>query len=75
MKLNTAELPIIVQVLSSDSMCNHYTGYPSILRMQAVFDFLNAGLTGENVILYQNQGNKETGVGRPRSLSPFHCYR
>ena len=74
MKLNSAELPIIVQVLSSDSMCNHYTGYPSILRMQAVFDFLNAGLTGENVILYQNQGNKETGFGRPRSLSPFHCY-
>ena len=74
MKLNSAELPIIVQVLSSDSVCNHYTGFPSISRMQAVFDFLYAGVTGENVISYQNQGNKETGVGRPRSLSPFHCY-
>ena len=74
MKFNSADLPIIVQVLSSDSMCNHYTGFPSISRMQAVFDFLDAGLSGENVILYQNQGNKETGVGRPRSLSPFQCY-
>ena len=59
MKLNSAELPIIVQVLSSGSTCNHYTGFPSISRMQAVFDSLYAGVAGENVILYQNQGNKE----------------
>ena len=61
-------------MLSSDGMYNHYTGFPSISRMQAVFDFLYAVVTGENVILYQNQGNKEMGVRRPRSLSPFHCY-
>ena len=41
--------------------------------MKSVFDFLDAD-DGDNVILYQNQGNKETGVGRPRSLSPFYCF-
>ena len=63
-----------MQVLSSDRMCNHYTSFPSISRMQAVCDFLYAGVTGENVILYQNQGNRETVVCRPRSLSSFNCY-
>ena len=74
MKINSAELPIVNQVLSSDEMCNHYTGFPSISRLKSVFDFLDAGDNGENVILYQNQGKKETGVGRPRSLSPLYCF-
>ena len=73
-KINSAELPIVGQVLSSDDMCNHYTGFPSISRLKSVFEFLDTGDNGENVILYQNQGNKETGVGRPRSLSPFNCF-
>ena len=73
-KIESTELPIMEEVLSSDIMCNHYTGFPSISRMQAIFNFLDAGVNGENVVLQQNQGNKGTGVGRPRSLSPFHCY-
>ena len=54
MKLISAELPIIVQMLSSDIVCNYYTGFPSISRMQVVFDVLYARVNGENVILYQN---------------------
>ena len=73
-KLNSNDLAIMDEVLSSDSLCNHYTGFPSISRMQAVFEFLDAGINGQNVILHQNQGNKGTGAGRPRSLPPFHCY-
>ena len=32
------------------------------------------GINGENVILYQNQENKETGRGRKRSLAPLECF-
>ena len=74
MKLNSIELPIIEQVLSDNDTCNHYTGFPSIPRMRTLFDFMDAGENGENVILYQNQGKKETGVGRPRSLSAFQSF-
>ena len=74
MKLNSTELPIIEQILSYNDTCNHYTGFPSIPRMQSLFDFMDAGENGENVILYQNQGKKETGVGRPRSLSALQSF-
>ena len=32
------------------------------------------GINGENVILYQNQENKETGRGRKQSLAPLKCF-
>ena len=74
MKLNSSELPIVEQLLSRDDLCNPLHWFPSVSRLKAILDFLDAGVNGENVILYQNQSNKETGVGRPRSLSAFHSF-
>ena len=64
LKVNMRELPITVQVKSSDSLCNHYTAFPSLARLYTVFEFIDPGVNGENVILYQNQENKATGHGR-----------
>lgn len=62
-------------VLSSDNMCNHYTGFPSVNVLNAVFYYLDAGPNSENVILYNYQKNKqESTAGRPRKLNPFESY-
>lgn len=55
-------------------ICSHYTGFPTLNRLYTVFEFIDTGSNGQNVILYQNQDNKETGRGRNRSLPPLSCY-
>ena len=44
------ELSIIDQITSTDDKCKHYTGFPTISRLKSVFEFLDAGDNGENVI-------------------------
>ena len=58
----------------SDAACNHYTGFPTNERLSAVYEFLNPGINGENVIMYDNQVNERfSGARRAMLLSPFTC--
>ena len=38
-------------VLQNDKLCNHYTGFPTNIILQAVFEYLDPGESGENVVL------------------------
>ena len=73
-QLNLEEIPVISYVKLNDKNCNHYTGFKSVKRLMAVFEFLDFGVNSERLILYNNQSNQETGRGRPRALSPFNSY-
>ena len=56
--------------LASDSSCNHYTGISSIQIFKGILVFLNPGVIGENVILYNIQDVKgEVGRGRRQTIS------
>ena len=57
----------------SDATCNHYTGFPTNERLSAVYDFLNPGINGENVIVYDNQVNERFSGGARRAMLPFTC--
>ena len=73
-QLNSEEIQIISQVKLNDKNCNHYTGFKTLRRLMSVFEFLDFGENGENIILYDYQSNQETGKGKPRALSPFDSY-
>ena len=53
--------------------CNHYTGFPTNERLSAVYEFLNPGINGENVIMYDNQVNERFSGGTRRAMLPFTC--
>ena len=40
------------QVISSNELCNHYTGFPSVDVLNAVFEYLDPGINSENVSRY-----------------------
>ena len=63
-------------VLSSDKNCNHYTGFPKIDILHAVLEFLDPGLHGENIVLYNSKSaNKELETrGRKRHFSPIESF-
>ena len=46
-------------VLQNDKLCNHYTGFPTNIILQAVFEYLDPGESGENGVLYNSQKAKE----------------
>ena len=46
-------------VLQNDKLCNHYTGFPINIILEAVFEYLDPGKNGENVVLYNSQKAKE----------------
>ena len=35
-------------VLSSDKICNHYTGFPGVKILEAILNFLDPGKNGKN---------------------------
>ena len=74
-KLASSQLPIVSQIESSDELCNHYTGFTTQERLNIIYDFLNPGIDGENIILYDNQDkhNKSKG-GRSGALSPYNSF-
>ena len=39
-------------VISSNGLCNHYTGFPSVDVLNAVFEYLDPGINSENVSRY-----------------------
>ena len=59
-------------VLSSDKICNHYTGFPSVKILEAILNFLDPGKNGENMVLYNSQlANEDETRERKRALSPM----
>ena len=46
-------------VIQNDRFCNEYTGFPTNIMLQAVFQYLDPGETGENFMLYNNQKANE----------------
>ena len=38
-------------VIFSNKLCNHYTGFPSVDVLNAVFEFFDPGFNSENVII------------------------
>ena len=64
----------VQHIMSSDAACNHYTSIPSLEILNSIFEFLDAGTIGENIILYNNQNVKGGCAGRPRTLSPLESF-
>ena len=60
-------------VLQND---NHYTGFPTNIILQAVFEYLDPGESGENVVLYNSQKAKKMKleVGDECSQQCNHLY-
>ena len=63
-------------VISSNELCSHYTVFPSVDVLNAVFEYLDPGVNNENIILYnyQKTKNDSSAAGRPRKLNPFESY-
>ena len=63
-------------VISSNELCSHYTVFPSVDVLNAVFEYLDPGVNSENIILYnyQKAKNDSSAAGRPRKLNPFESY-
>ena len=52
-------------VLPSDKICDHYIGFPSVKILETIFNFLDAGKHGENMIFYNSQlANEDETRGR-----------
>ena len=61
---------IIVIVIFSDKICNHYTGFPSVKILEAILNFLDPGKKGENMVLCSSQlANEDERRGCKRALS------
>ena len=65
---------MINTILESDEKCKFYTGFPSLITLNDVFEFLNAGPDGENVVLHNNKEFKGERCGRKRTFTPFESY-
>ena len=63
-------------VIYSNELCNHYTGFPSLHVLNAVFEYLDLGINNENVFLYnyQKTRNDSLASGRPIKLNLFESY-
>ena len=69
------------KIISSNELCNHYTGFPSVDVLNAVFEYLDPGINSEDVILYNCQKTKffknftdSSAAGKPRKLNPSESY-
>ena len=62
-------------VLQNDKLRNHYTGFPTNIILQAVFEYLDPGESGENVVLYNSEKAKEDETrGRKRMLTTMQSF-
>ena len=62
-------------VLQNDKLCNLYTGFPTNIILQAVFEYLEPGESGENVVLYNSQKAKQDETqGRKRMLTIMQSF-
>ena len=59
-------------ILSTDKTCKHYTGFPNIAMLEAVYNFMDPGEDGENIVLSNSKNAKENEArGRKRLLCPI----
>lgn len=73
--VSSVKCNFVAHCLSSDSICNYYTGFPTLASFRSVLIFLDAGELGENVILFNNQEIKgDSNRGRKRIFSPLESY-
>ena len=62
-------------VLQNDKLCNHYTGFPTNIILQAVYEYLDPGESGEKVVLYNSQKAKEDETrGREQMLTTMQSF-
>ena len=64
-------------VISSNELCNHYTGFPSVDALNAVFEYLEPGINNSEKFIfynYQKIKNDSSAAGRPRKLDHFKSY-
>lgn len=61
-------------VTKSNETCKFYTGFPTVDTMHNIFQFLDAGPDGENVILHNNKEFKGVSSGRKRTFTPYESY-
>ena len=61
-------------VISSNELCNHYTGFPSVVALNPDFEYLDHGINSKKVVLYNYQKIKNdfSAAGIPRKLN--HTY-
>ena len=64
---------LIEKISRNDNVCCHYTGFSTVKRMQATFDYCNPGQDGENLLMHTSKTDK-IKAGRPRALTPFKGY-
>ena len=64
---------LVKNIIENDSTCCHYTGFPTVKRMQTTFNYCNPGQNGENMLMSTSKTDK-CKSGRPRALSPFKGY-
>ena len=62
-------------ILSTDKTCKHYTGFPNIAMLEAVYNFMDPGEDGENIVLSNSKNAKENEArGRKRLLRPMESF-
>ena len=69
----------VKHVIENDDNCRHYTGFPSVEQLNNLYEYLDPGPRGENVVMYNTTTNSqpkkpEETRGRKRSLTPFKSY-
>ena len=66
---------IFSNILSTDKICKHYTGFPNIAMLEAVYNFMDPGEDGENIVLSNSKNAKENEArGRKRLLRPMESF-
>ena len=59
-------------VLSSCKISNQYTGFPSVKILEVIFNFLDPGKNGRNMVLYNSHlANEDETRGHKRALNPM----
>ena len=71
---NNTTNKFVEHVLSSDKLCKHYTSFPSTNILNCVFDLIDPGVNGENIVLINSKlSNKNKACGRKRLFTPMEA--
>ena len=74
-KNDQSDFTFIEHVMKNDKNINHYTAFPSRVILDSLFEYLNPGENGENILLYNSQSANENETrGRKRMLTPLHSF-
>ena len=64
---------LIERISGNYKVCCHYTGFSTVKRMQATFDYYYTGQDGENLLMHTSKTDT-IKAGRPRTLTPVKGY-